>query len=171
MAEPEGFEPSIPGKRYAALAKRCLQPLGHSSIAFGYARRGRPPQAPDRKSSLCAHRIAPAPERSWRIAPAAWRRFHRRTKGLEAARQGPASGIHPATGPVNSDSCLPPWMNPHVRQAAPRQALTSDSHFAVRAPCCRVWWSHGTIRKQSGRRFKNIFRFNGLRSRSDHETV
>ena len=31
MAEPEGFEPSIPGKRYAALAKRCLQPLGHSS--------------------------------------------------------------------------------------------------------------------------------------------
>ena len=34
MAEPEGFEPSIPGKRYAALAKRCLQPLGHSSNAF-----------------------------------------------------------------------------------------------------------------------------------------
>jgi hypothetical protein len=32
VAEPEGFEPSIPGKRYAALAKRCLQPLGHSSI-------------------------------------------------------------------------------------------------------------------------------------------
>ena len=34
VAEPEGFEPSIPGKRYAALAKRCLQPLGHSSNRF-----------------------------------------------------------------------------------------------------------------------------------------
>ena len=34
MAEPEGFEPSIPFNRYAALAKRCLQPLGHSSNRF-----------------------------------------------------------------------------------------------------------------------------------------
>jgi hypothetical protein len=37
VAEPEGFEPSIPGKRYAALAKRCLQPLGHSSSTAAYA--------------------------------------------------------------------------------------------------------------------------------------
>lgn len=53
LAEPEGFEPSIPGKRYAALAKRCLQPLGHSSIMAGYARHRLRPQAQrrDRSSS------------------------------------------------------------------------------------------------------------------------
>lgn len=59
LAEPEGFEPSIPFNRYAALAKRCLQPLGHSSITAAYARPRGEPQAPDRALPACAENFPP----------------------------------------------------------------------------------------------------------------
>jgi hypothetical protein len=38
MAEREGFEPSIRCNPYDDLANRCLQPLGHLSVADRYAR-------------------------------------------------------------------------------------------------------------------------------------
>ncbi len=37
MAETEGFEPSIHLTAYDDLANRCLQPLGHVSIAGAFA--------------------------------------------------------------------------------------------------------------------------------------
>src|SRR3954453_13824093 len=39
LAEREGFEPSIRCNPYDDLANRCLQPLGHLSVADRYARR------------------------------------------------------------------------------------------------------------------------------------
>ena len=52
MAEREGFEPSIRCNPYDDLANRCLQPLGHLSVATGYARGGGP-----LASGLASHRF------------------------------------------------------------------------------------------------------------------